>query len=404
MSCPAGSIKNFPLTLSGTQNFSDIRNELTVENINLIFKWGSSFSYPNIQILNASSTEITHNSFNSTSLVYNYLNYKLINVQITTANFSRWLSLLGANSYDIVLTFIREPVNGDDLNKNPQIILLVNPIIISSTRDNDFLKGLAGLQPSGSISQKNISTERLFENNSANDYAYYTTCIDINNSFGNFQNMLVVVNTGGTLFTTTATIDRIQSIITSKITGGITKYTPVYFDLPISVNSTITSDTFKQKVKISNGYIIREDLYLEGSDAYKCVPLNPENDMDGAQIKNDSNATSLKSILDEREKEKNLYSDAFTKRIGLLSEIIKWMLVSVFGIIILFLVWYLIKVQIFGSEPLTFTREWWIFSRIGVSIIFSIIGIVLGFFIGFGRWKAPEEPKPSGTPSGTPSG
>ena len=125
--------------------------------------------------------------------------------------------------------------------------------------------------------------------------------------------------------------------------------------------------------------------------------------MDGPQIKNDSNATSLKSVLDEREKEKKLYNNVFVERMGFLSEIIKWMLVSIFGIIILFLVWYLIKVQIFGSEPLTFTREWWIFSRIGISIIFTIIGIIFGYLIGFGTWTAPALEKKA-SPSGTPSG
>jgi hypothetical protein len=400
MPCLPDSITSFPLKIEGVQSYNDIRSNLLVENINLIFKWGSSFSYPNIQVLNASSSEITHNSFNSTNLVYNFLNYKLINAQITKANFSDWLSLSVSpsnNTHDIVLTFLHEPINGSDYDKSPQIILLVNPIIINTTKDNDFLKSLAG----DDISRKSISTETLFENNSANNYAYYTTCISnnpnsFNDSFGDFQNMLVVVNTGGTLFTLNTTLTK----IISKITTAITNYTPVFYYLKILPYSMSNIDTIIKKIKLSKGYIIREDIYQETTDAYKCVPINPENDIDGTQIKNDKNATSLKSILDERENEKKQYNNAFIKRMGLLSEVVTGILSVALGIIVICIIGYLIWTYKLRDEPLIFSNYSKYFSLIFTAITFSIIGIVIGYLIGFGLWKAPEVSKNSVAPSG----
>jgi hypothetical protein len=408
MSCPTGSITTFPLILSETSNFNDIRSDLTVDSINLIFKWGTSFSYPNIQVLNEFSTEITHNSFNSTSLVYNYLNYKLINVQITKANFTQWISSPSTNPYDIVLTFIHEPVNGNNYDKNPQIVLLINPIIESTTIDNDFLKGLAGFdiqQSTNAISQKNISAEKLFENNSANNYAYYTTCINNNaNSFGDFQNMLIVVNTGGTLLAKTATIERIKSIIESKNTRGIINYTPIYSNLIIdpTINSNIIN--FKQKVKLSKGYIIKEDIYVDTTDAYKCVPINPESDIDGSTIKNDSNSTSLKSVLDEREKEKKQYNDVFVTRMGLLTQVVTGIVSIIFTVAIGTIFLYLVRTQNLNNDPLVFRTEFKIFSYIAIALIIVIIGMIVGFLIGFITWKVPppNPQEPSETPSETP--
>jgi hypothetical protein len=392
MPCLAGSITSFPLKLNGPQTFYDIRNNLTLENINLIFKWGSSFSYPSIQLLNESSTEITHNSFISTNLVYNYLNYKLINVQITKANFTEWISSGGANAYDVVLTFIHEPINGLNYDKSPQIILLVNPIITSASIDNEFLKSLAGfdIQPSGAISQRNISAEKLFENNSANNYAYYTTCIDTTDSFGNFQNLLVVVNTGSTLLAQNTTINRIKSIIESKVITGIRNYIPLYYNLSIIPYSITNPDDFKQKVKLSNGYITNtEYVYQDNTDAYKCVPINPENDIDGTKIKKE-NATSLKSVLDERDKEKKEYNDVFVERMTGLKQVVIWILVSIFGIIILYIIIYFIRIYVFSNDSLTFNSESKILSGMITAFILSIIGSVLGFLIGFGIWKIPS--------------
>jgi hypothetical protein len=157
--------------------------------------------------------------------------------------------------------------------------------------------------------------------------------------------------------------------------------------LVISPYSITNPETFKQKVKLSKGYIIREDIYQDKTDAYKCVPLNPENDVDGTEIKSNQNAESLKSVLDKREIEKNQYNDAFIKRMGLLSQVVTGILAVALGIVIIFIIIYCIRLFIFRKEPLIFADHWKFFSIIFVGIISTVIGIVIGYLIGFGVWK-----------------
>jgi hypothetical protein len=240
------------------------------------------------------------------------MSYILRSVQITNASHNGWLALTDSeainsnNQEDVILTFMREQLGGTDINKPPQFVILISPIIRISRPivSPPFLSALSN----GSSSAMDAST--LFPNNPANQLAYYTTCAKNVVATGTFQNVLVVVNVQGLLVWNNV-MDAIKSKYTTQVSTGFPSYIPVYYNLFQETPTTIPSQAvFQTLVSVSKSYASSAQtapaVVATVTDSYKCVPLNPETDISGGALYvNSSDGTLLSNTLAQRQKEKD---------------------------------------------------------------------------------------------------
>lgn len=314
--CPTQSLQSFPVDIQGFTPDKDFYDTI-VEPISLSIQWGKSSTLPEFSLTgDPNSGEIYHQSIHSTRLGYAGVNYSLVSVQLTTPTHKKWLALtdptaLAVNNLeDVILTFTSEPISGGSLNKNPQFIILVSPIIRTA---NPRISS-AFLTAFGNQVKSSVGMDSLFPNNQLNQYARYITCAQGITPQSEFQNVLVIVNVQG-LLVWESIMKNIETMYKKQKSGVYPIYSPIYPNLFSKASAVLQSIDFKSAVKVSRGYassvqtLASPEVLNETTDAYKCVPVNPETYIDGVGLKvNSSTGELLTTELAKRKAEIDTYN------------------------------------------------------------------------------------------------
>jgi hypothetical protein len=315
--CPAQSLQSFPVQL---QNFTPTSQiyEALVDPISLSFTWGDSTIIPSFSAGSSSSGELYHPSFVNTFVSYQNTNYSLTSVEIVAPTHTKWLVLKSPdavatnNIEDVILTFTCEAITGSSISKNPQYIILVNPVIRTSKpiTSSSFLTAFAN--------QTSVKTgpDSLFPNDQANQYARYTTCARGITPTSDFQNIMVIINTQGLLVYESIMQKIEQAYVKQKSSAYPPQYVPVYYNLLSSTPSILNANTINTAVTVSYGYGISPKLVASApialdltTDAYKCVPLDPEKQVNGVGLQvNSSTGEVLTTELAARQEQINKYN------------------------------------------------------------------------------------------------
>lgn len=390
--CPAQSLQSFPVNLEGfTPTYE--RYETLIEPISLSLTWGQDTTPPEFsQMANINSGELYHLSFNNTRLLYDNMNYALVSVQLTAPTHKSWLALttpdaiVENNVEDIILTFTCESIEGSSITKTPQYIILVSPIIRTpNPRINpSFLESLANQ------TSVNVSPGSLFPNEQNHQYARYITCARGITSQSDFQNVMVIVNVQG-LLVFDQVMKTIEDNYKKQKTGSYSSYIPIYYNLFSSTSATIQNMDFNTFVKVSRGYstsvqtLASSKIVTETTDAYKCVPINPETQIDGAGLKvNSSTGEVLTTELANRKAQIDAYNSTKVSSIPytILENYTRIFIVIAISITAIFIIVYTVLTVTVGPEA-TGVGGHTMLQKISTNILKVPVYVIIAFFCTF---------------------
>jgi hypothetical protein len=421
--CPSTAIKSFPVTLASTLQISPVLYNTVKSPINLSFEWASGTDIPTFSdTVSLNSGELYHSSISPTKLIYNNATYSLLSVQLTSAAHSSWLALTTSeatiidNTEDVVLTFLHEPEIGNNVNKAPMMVILVSPIVRINRifPSSTFLSGLAN------STAQTVSCNSLFPNISNNQYAYYTTCAKSLSPGNDFQNALVVINVQGLLVS--------NNIMTKILEKYQSPELPPYISSNLLSNfvfessQPLSTTNFTSKVKVSLGYgntgaTTDSSMLTTPIDNYKCVPLNPETDIDNGALTVDTrNGTILKNSLGIRQAEIDSYNASYTATVpyDILKQYTTYFIIIVFSITFGVIIIYAI-ISLIGGESEAGTGATRIkmaiagLLKVPIYVVIAFFCTFIGLFVGISIAWNNNTPttalvRPSGRPSGSPSG
>ena len=199
------------------------------------------------------------------SIQYNGLTYKVSQVQVTKTYNTKWIDSIvkrGKNAADITLIFQTATTTADT-----KYIFISIPLLREAvyTSDPSYLQALSGQVATGPHSLSQLLK---------GDYAVYTTCLEPKK-----QNALVLVFYQG-LSVSGTTLDAMAQHAGN---GGTW---PVFFpptDVTLTTTpTTFTVDTFNTSVIVSSLTEVQQGTAATREDktnAYTCVPLDPDRDV-----------------------------------------------------------------------------------------------------------------------------
>ena len=296
MSCSPGTLQSFPVNLSITVNPQVYTGVL--EPLNFEFQWSSRSTAPQF----VSSQNGTLDEPTTTSIRYSGTTYNLVSVQITDPTHKSWISSSSAraqNFEDIILTFS----SGLDLTDGvSEYITIIVPILRVPSGPNVYLEAL-GTTSTGTISLKSVVPSAV---NSM--FAYYSTCA----TGTNFLNIVAVDG----LPVTNTTMVRIKTVYNNMNASSLQTYGP-YINPITSVYAQSTAHIiasppeFNMHVGMTQNILapstatatpsVTAEKVEEATDAYKCVPFDPDTQiLDGKIVIDSSSGTPLSQIQAER--------------------------------------------------------------------------------------------------------
>ena len=401
--CPTGngtSLVSFPIALEGVTPTVDIYNSI-INPLQFDIKWGSSEVLPDFSLATVNTGEVYHPTINTTSLTYLGNNYVLQSIQFTQPTHQGWLALVNTmglvsnNKEDIILTFMTDNQAGGENNKPPQFIILVSPIIRIGTaiRSSAFLNSLAN-QVSAPV-----GPDSLFPNITGNQFAYYTTCSTGLNTDTDFNNSLVVVNVQGLLVWDyiMTSILRLYNKISTTATFPV-YVTPAYGLFENAATKITSLNDFKNLVSVTIQYTSSSaprvpPVQNVATDAYKCVPLNPETDVSGGAIKVDtSTGDVLSSTLYDRKATIDEYNTKGVSSIpyNIFEQYTRIFLIIMITVIGIWLIIYSVLSLTVGPEStgggasrikMAFTNLLKVPIYVVVAFFCTFIGIMVGIFV-----------------------
>jgi len=307
-SCPVGSLQSFPVGITATLTQDSYKNAKNYP-LNINFTWGTRTTPPKFSY--AGSGEIDHIvNDNGTYLNYNNFRFNLASVQLTSPTHNRWLLPITLeatkmdNLEDFIMTYQLDTFNTNG-QKDPKFIILVNPILRMKTSiaNPTYLTNLANNVGSSA------TLEALFPYKPGSNYAYYTTCIPGSSLDQPYRNILVILNTQGSLVSN-ALMTSIKTMYNKFSQGAYPSYIPLaVFSVSPSLVSSVSRIEGFQQASVSKP--VETSTTGKGdATAYntmKCVPFNPEQNLtkDGMLVINTKDGTpfTLKanaSISDKR--------------------------------------------------------------------------------------------------------
>lgn len=305
--CPAGALQ-YPISLNITP--TETLYDQNEDPIALEFQWQSRATPPRFQGGGSSGTRYLTDETNAglpqtTSVRFLTLNYALESVQIVKAETTNWIlpppPTPTAHVADIVLTF-----QNLDVGVSFNYLMFVIPMIQTNQVGTvpPYLAGLAD-----QLTQGPFSLEGLFPTNPATRFAYVSACIA--GSPGNpYRNALMFINTDGLKVTEALFTDLKRAIGAGDL---------IRYDFPFgqtllrpSSGSSLTATNFSTHVKttrtlldpgaLKGAYRANQFVREDDLSAYKCVPFDPEvNVQDGKIRVNVEKGGSLVNVLEERE-------------------------------------------------------------------------------------------------------
>lgn len=397
MACPSGSLNGFPVTT--TVPITDILLASISENFEITASWGIRYTIPNFIGSTADLDEV----IGSTNIEYNSNKYTLLSVQFEKASHVSWLSTANQpnNQEDLVFTFNYNSLSSP-IDTAPQLIIIVVPIIrnVSNaiTSDPVYLQALGDPTKNGqALTLQSVIPETT--------YVYYNTCLNMqlksNLALNQNMNFLVFVNTAG-LSVSTGTMTRIGQYYNRISASGavttpagtnataITPYPP--YTIPfLTLNSGITPYTissqldFGLKIRstagIFNAVVPLAPPTNETTDAYKCVPLDPETQVQNGQLMVDPNTGALlTTVLGDRQKEITA-TVAAPGTPGTVSFAFSSSIATIVGVTLVFIFIVIILTLTFGQFGMYVTTTVVRTSSMKF-ILFGIVIFLIAFFLG----------------------
>ena len=314
------AITSFPLRLGVTP--SDILYDSVDEPISMDFQWSTrttspQFLPPSIQWGSGQIDEVSTMSggsgnSNTSTLRYNGTTYQLYSVQIAGASHTSWLNpptLIPKNTEDIIITFYN---GGTSIPIN--YITVVIPILRTGAASSDppYLTALSSTSgvPGSYIISSCLPKASDGTVNKKTLFAYYVTCLDGYTQHKTPENMFVFVAVGGLPVS-----NNLMSTLGTKVSasGAFPPVTLPFITHFANYNTVIRNAEFTQYIMSTRHLMdfagmvnIYKDLTLnertDPTSAYKCVPLDPDNDIVDGNLKIDlDNGQILTDVLAERD-------------------------------------------------------------------------------------------------------
>jgi hypothetical protein len=312
--CPAGANTSFPIVLGTTPSeelYNEVLDALTIE-----FQWATRTTPPAFTEDPSTAGYLDEGDYkaegsNVSTLKFLNVTYTLQSVQIVNATHSSWIlptDNRANNKADLIVTFETNLISY-------KYLVFVIPIVVDAVDEGApvssplYLQGIMEPSTAGSF-----SVQQAFPLDPKSMFAYYSTCLKGYTDQQIPDNIYVFVSISGIKIT-----PELYDALKEKrgITGNtapMPRYLPPFENAldarPRNIGSAVDFKTFvvtttellnfqrfNQTVRsLSQG--IRED----GTDAYKCIPLDPDRDVrDGKLQVNVDTGELLTNVMQKRE-------------------------------------------------------------------------------------------------------
>lgn len=389
--CPSGNLQSFPVKAGFTVTDTTF-TQAAQKPLNITFNWGTRTSAPNFSYAMSGIIDHTQND-SITSLMYNGVLYTLASVQLTAPSHNNWLTPQSMevskldNNEDIMITFQRD-MYAPPGEKDPYIIILVNPILRNRSQDGNPLY-LANMK--NQVASP-VTLETIFPYTSANTYAYYTTCVNGITTQDPYKNILVLLNVKG-MIVSADTMIKIKDMYNKFSEGDYPVYVP-----PGNFN---TQSNPKDSIKAVREGFQTASVYNPGapsslnsgsapSSRYtvdKCVPFDPETqvDKDGVIVLNRGDGQPIKTVIDQRQVAKSDWKDMHKGVIpvSIVEKTFIYAVVGITGLILFFGCLFLIT-NVSDASSATGKTLNLIDTLLTAttSFLFPLAIFVIGFFVG----------------------
>lgn len=220
------------------------------------------------------------------TIQYNGLSYKIIQAQVTRPYNSKWIVSAvkkAKNTADLTLVFQTTISTADK-----KYIFISIPLLRETNYANDplYLQALSGSPVQGPFSLSQCMT---------NDYAVYSTCLEPKQ----LNALVLVFYQGCSVSSTTldALVRRSTALVAFNPPTDVTLTTTPH---------TLTTDVFNTSVIVSTLSQIQQgtsSVKVTSTNAYTCVPLDPDRDVKNGKLNIDTSTGLTKpmnTILAER--------------------------------------------------------------------------------------------------------
>jgi hypothetical protein len=307
--CPTTSIQTFPNTLSlPSQNVEFYTKEATYEPTNIEFQWAEQRTAATF--FDSLKGIISLPEGLSNTLRYNGTTFTLSKLQLTDPTHTSWVLPVAAqadNKEDLIFTFT--PSSSAVPTTGPAQILIVVPILRSSTAtttDPNFFKMMtqgASYNFANPASLREFFPAATTTTVTGNTiHLYYQVCAAGTNS-------LIVVQTYGYRISD-ALMESMLSVLNS-VTRKFGPYDPIQgTPFPTTKGVIDEADT---KTSVKYGYRLGERVETQPAptaervsvvpvDAYKCVPFDPDTQLEDGKIRvNLETGEPISKLEEERE-------------------------------------------------------------------------------------------------------
>lgn len=268
--CSSGGLKGFPVTLEAAPTLDNYTTKIETLDELIDFQWTPTVSALTTRASSTGSLFLQETDTQST-VVYNTVSYKLMNVQLTQAQHKSWLIEPLNNEHDLVIILKgTSPVSQRQLH-----LLFVIPLKKGGAAATDpaYLKTINTTASGGGLSS--CFPSDLF--------AHYVTCFNGYTGHANTQDIEVFVSTTAlpvsdsllnTIRGTASTIGRLE--LPTTVVPSSTAV-PTGSSIPLSLLAThITTTKFATATGLTNANQVATGTRATTTDAYKCVELDPD--------------------------------------------------------------------------------------------------------------------------------
>ena len=373
------SITSFPLDTTAPVTVA--RYQEVDEPIHINFQWATRTISPQFVTTTPGTIDDGSSSgsgvTNITTLNFRGVTYTLNSVQIVKCTHNNWIiptTAKGSNVEDMIITFQNES------SSFAAYVIIVLPILRSGSAQPSYIQGLSSSNPAPGT----YSLADCLPAKKDSLFAYYVTCLDGYTIRKRPDNAYVFVAVEGV-----AVAPTLMQGISNKI--GATPILPFLSRFADRISSIGNGD-FNQYILSTRTLLdatggSRTDYSVNArtdpTNAYKCVPLDPDKDVvnDTLQVDIDS-GTLLSNVLAERS---GLISDtAPTQQDRSKQKKIELMFESVFGALAAFILVVLVgySVYTYTNGPATVaasdmaTSPWIIY--LGITIGSILTGMTIG--------------------------
>jgi len=387
--CPPYSLGKFPVGMLLTPTIDMYTSVL--DPLKFQFQWGVRTTAPHfITGENGIIDELA-----TTTLRYDGKTYVLESVQITDPTHKSWVvpAITRQNNLeDIILRFAYTP----NINQQREFIVIVIPILRSTTpvKDPSYLTAF------GTTNSSQISLQSVVPSGASSLFSYYRSCSPATGLLPSQTVFNIIAVTG--LNVNSLTMANIKTVFTNMRIN--TTYGP-YIN-PVSIvytqqnNISISSDTqFRTLVGSTFNILSPANAGInpnappieETSDAYKCVPFDPDTQMLNGKIRIDpSSGTVLSQIQSDRTAlvenanistvKTLLTSDIYIKY---MSTALAFLFTGIIGVIIVyFLVGASVGPSAIGHGAGHFSRAFKQATNFPLYLTVGILCTFIGFIIG----------------------